>query len=412
MWLAACSAAPRRAAALGEAYAGPAELQLRADIPLESRPVAAVRRGERLEILEQRRGAFFRVRTAQGAVGWTDFRQLLSAEEMAALRNLTERAGGMPSQGAATAYGDLRVHTAPSRTAPSFILLKENDKVDVLGYLAAPRAGTPRPPLLPPKKAKTAAVKTAPPSKPPKYPLPPPPPPPGPPPNWLDLSQPTLAQVRAADDSAETPEDHETNAPPDTWALVRTARGECGWALARALSMAIPDEVAQYAEGRRIVAYFSLGQTRDGDELKNDWLWTTAAGGEPYDFDSFRVFVWSLRRHRYETARIERDLKGYLPVRLSEVELPAGPRRERTEGRYPAFAVCVEKAGGQRRWREYAFLDPAVRFLREEPCEPAPPLLSPAPAPPAAPPPPAQRETLAQRGRRWLRSLVPRWFSR
>ena len=38
----------------------------------------------------------------------------------------------------------------------------------------------------------------------------------------------------------------------DDWNLVRTLDGKVGWVLTRPLSMAIPDEVAQYAEGHRI----------------------------------------------------------------------------------------------------------------------------------------------------------------
>ena len=117
----------------------------------------------------------------------------------------------------------------------------------------------------------------------------------------------------------------------DEWSLIRTASGQSGWVLTRRLVMAIPDEVAQYAEGHRIVSYFPLGEVRAGDEKKTTWLWTTiGAGTEPYDFDSFRVFVWSQRHHHYETAYIERNLKGYAPVLLQEVEFSA---RGKVEGR-------------------------------------------------------------------------------
>ena len=64
--------------------------------------------------------------------------------------------------------------------------------------------------------------------------------------------------------------------PPrmDAWSLVRTPQGQSGWVLTRLLSMAIPDEVAQYAEGRRIVSYFPLGETQDDDVKKKIWLRT------------------------------------------------------------------------------------------------------------------------------------------
>src|SRR5205823_7364911 len=121
-----------------------------------------------------------------------------------------------------------------------------------------------------------------------------------------------------------------------------------GWVLTRLLSMAIPDEVAQYAEGRRIVSYFPLGETPDGEEKKKIWLWTTTTDSrQPWDFDSFRVFTWSIRRHRYETAHIERNLKGYSPVLLKD----AGDTARGVSS--PGFSSCTEKKHGQRMRREF-----------------------------------------------------------
>ena len=80
---------------------------------------------------------------------------------------------------------------------------------------------------------------------------------------------------------------------------MRTKDGTVGWVLARMLYMAVPDDVAQYAEGKRITAYLALGDVRDGDEIKHNWLWTTADSSlKAAEFDSFRVFVWSKSRHR------------------------------------------------------------------------------------------------------------------
>ena len=82
--------------------------------------------------------------------------------------------------------------------------------------------------------------------------------------------------------------------------------------------MSIPDEVAQYAEGNVVTAYLSLGKTGATD--KDNWLWTTTSSkSEAYDFDSFRVFVWSTKKSRYETAYIERDVKGWYPIEPQSV---------------------------------------------------------------------------------------------
>jgi len=127
--------------------------------------------------------------------------------------------------------------------------------------------------------------------------------------------------------------------------------------------MAIPDEVAQYAEGRRIVSYFALGETRDKELVKPSWLWTTVERGlTPYDFDSFRVFVWSLRHHRYETAHIERNLIGYFPVLTAPVPMPKSGKAERV----PGFSILMDKKDGLRYRRNYSFVQNMVRFSTEE----------------------------------------------
>jgi hypothetical protein len=123
--------------------------------------------------------------------------------------------------------------------------------------------------------------------------------------------------------------------------------------------MAIPDEVAQYAEGHRIVSYLPLGYVQDEDQKKPIWFWATVRGRQPYDFDSFRVFNWNLRRHRYETAFIARNVQGYLPVLLNNVDYAIG---KGSPEKYPGFSVCLEKEDGQRVRRDFALLGNIVRY--------------------------------------------------
>jgi len=46
----------------------------------------------------------------------------------------------MPAQGQATTYGELNVHTQPARQSPSFVQVKEKERMDVLTHVATPRA--------------------------------------------------------------------------------------------------------------------------------------------------------------------------------------------------------------------------------------------------------------------------------
>jgi hypothetical protein len=154
--------------------------------------------------------------------------------------------------------------------------------------------------------------------------------------------------------------------PTDDWYLVRTRDGKAGWVLARQLSMSIPDEVAQYAEGHVITGYLSLGKVGSASQenAKDNWLWTTTSvGSQGLDFDSFRVFVWSIKRSRYETAYIERNVKGHYPI-----EARPG------SGEDAAFSVVLEDKDGQVYKKTYAFSGYRVKLVSKEP-RPEPPLV-------------------------------------
>jgi SH3-like domain-containing protein len=338
---------------LGIAYIAPGTLNLRREITRQNNTVAVLKHGEAVQILDVRR-RFVKVRTYKGVEGWIDSAQLLTPEQMNKIRQENQVALALPSEGAATAYEPLNIHIEPSRQSAAFTKISEGESVEVLAHKIEPKVTGPvRPPTFTFERPQAPVRKDRKERRPKNgFRLPPKPPPPKPPENGQELS---AARVTGtAEESPEKKEPPKTSAEPtkpvvmEDWTLVRTKDRQCGWVLSRNLTMSIPDEVAQYAEGKRITSYFDLGAVQDEEKgVKHNWLWTTSSDVVSYDFDSWRVFLWNRRRHRYETSYRQRDIEGYFPVHVD----PPDPN---ALGR--TFAVITKDENGAL-WRSSYLFD-------------------------------------------------------
>jgi len=335
-------------------YVGPFELELWADLEPDPAVITNLHFGDLVHIIGRRR-RFAQVITEQGLEGWVDGWVLLTPQEMERIHQLAERAAELPSQGAATVYDPWNVHTAARRMAPSFFQITPGVMVDVVSRRVEPRE-TYEPPAAP----------------------------------ELMLSKPSYAVP---------PERPEYPGGADAWSLVRLPDGRAGWSISQMLVMAIPDEVAQYSEGAQITSYFPLGEVNDGGVRKQHWLWTTLSSRlAPYDFDGFRVFVWSTSRHRYETAYRERNVVGYYPVEAypSDASTLRDPKA-------PSFSLIVRGEDGSLYRRSYSFSGYRVSMISEAPWHP----------PPQEPIPPTEPlDTNEPEGGllNWIGSTIRGWF--
>lgn len=271
-----------------------------------------VHNGERLQVLEHMQNRrFVRVRTPRGEEGWIQERYLADQQTFDQFQRLADEFKTAPAQATAMTSDQVKVHVQPGRKAGYLYLLGEKERVELLERRAVPRNGE----ITPAKENK--------------------------------------------DKDTDSDEDQEKPGQPvimEDWWLIRDAQRRVGWVYGRTLYLDVPDEIAQYAEGQRIVAAFKLDEVQDGDKKVPEYLvlLTEPKDGMAYDFNQIRVFTWNLRKHRYETAYRERNLDGFLPVKMGEQDFGK-------EGNLRTFTLHLKDDDGKDRQQIYKFNPPIVR---------------------------------------------------
>jgi hypothetical protein len=109
----------------------------------------------------------------------------------------------------------------------------------------------------------------------------------------------------------------------------------------------------------RPVAWFELNRVTDDEGEHPQYLVAGTKGpeGQPCDFTNMRVYTWYSKKQRYETAFIENDLCGALPIKVG--------RDVKGE---PEFRF--DEKGGAKEERVYRLIQTVVRRVREEGAKP------------------------------------------
>lgn len=283
---------------------------LRDRVAAVSNRTATVENGEKLKVLEKDR-RFFRVETPKGEQGWIDDRAVATQEVFDQFEALSREHANDPVVATGVVRDDVYLHTKPGREADRLFRLQEGDKLKLFRRASVPKPVSPWQRSLPRRG--------------------------------------TGAEKSSAAAAAEPPP------PPamEDWWLVRDSKGETGWMYGGMVDVDAPDAIARYSEGQRIVGAYVLATVNDPEAPMDDknvreyvTVLSPYKSGLPYDFDQVRVFIWNVRKHRYETAFRERNIEGYLPVEVKMAKDPyAKPPASMVEAPTFSFRVLAADAG-------------------------------------------------------------------
>ncbi|MGA9355229.1 MAG: SH3 domain-containing protein [Terriglobales bacterium] len=339
------------------AYVSGVEVNLRDRVAAVFEKAGLVKNGDRVEVLDHDRH-FVKVRTASGQMGWMEQRYLVSQQVFDQLQKLTADNANDPVQAQGITRNGTNLHVEPGRETEHLYQILAGEKLVLLKRgVADKNAPTPVRAAAPlPKPAEKPVAKNE------AAPMPPPlaDSPPKPPAFAYEKTEPN-PESTSGTPSAKTPSVSAHIKPTgptsviEDWWLVRDSHSRVGWVLARMVDVDVPLDVAQYAEGQRIVALFTLDEVQDGDKKVPQYLMvlTEPKDGMPFDFNQFRVFTWNARRHRYETAYRER-IEGMLPVTAAREDFGK-------EGVLPVFVIRALDEGGKTSERKYKLNTPIVR---------------------------------------------------
>ena len=294
-------------------YVSVRQMYLHDRVAAVSNRVAEVVNGQPLEVLDRGR-RFLKVKTEKNEIGWIEERAVIDSKTFGAFDRLSSEHKQDSVVATAVLRDDIYLHILPGRETEHFYLLAGNSKVQLLARASlskAPMQGLGQ-------SARPAGSKPLPAAKNSAFP-------PG--------SQAAAGQHSDAPASAQ-PVPGSPEATPvvmEDWWLVRDAAGHAGWLLASRMDVDVPDEIAAYAEGQRIVGAYVLAKVIDPQAATPNHevpeyltILSPLRAGLPFDFDQVRVFTWNIRHHRYETAFRLHPIQGYLPVRASYDPTPTG----------------------------------------------------------------------------------------
>jgi hypothetical protein len=309
---------------IGEAYISERSVTLWSSAAQVREELGVLLYGDHVEVLAKRNDNV-KVRTTAGLTGWVDARFLMEPDLWQRSAKLLEQTKPMTVQARGRTKVTTNLRVQPGRTEARLYQFNRGTPVEILGRAVA---------------------------------------------DW--------AQVSDERDSAAEP----AESKKEDWFLVRgvatrppgegTVRNSAvmnttqpgdqsipiaGWVVGRFVSLDVPDPVREgtSAANVRPIAWFELNRVSDPEGEHPQYLvaGTHSAEGQPCDFTTLRVYTWNHKKSRYETAFIENDLCGALPIHVGK------DAKGEPEFRFHVMDAAKEE-------RVYHLIQTVVRRVREE----------------------------------------------
>jgi len=311
---------------LGSAYISERTVTMFSSMAQVREQVGVLYYGERVDVLAHRND-YSKVRTASGVEGWVDGRYLMDPALWQRSETLLQQTKGMTVQARGRTKTTTNLRIAPGRTEPRLYQFSRGTEVEVFARAVA---------------------------------------------DWVQVSDEKEVAEGEAKGEANKKEDWYlvrgiATRPPgegtirNSAVMTTTQPGDqsipiAGWVVSRFVSLDLPDPVAAgtTAANVRTVAWFELNRVEDDQGEHPQYLVAGTKGGEgqPCDFTTLRVYTWNPKKSRYETAYIENDLCGALPIQIGK-----GAKGE------PQFQF--HEMGSGKELRVYHLVQTVIRRIRE-----------------------------------------------
>jgi hypothetical protein len=308
----------------GEAFVSERSVTLWGRVAQVREPLGTLHYGDRVVVIA-RRNDNVEVRTEAGVIGWVDGRNLMDPMLWQRSIKLLTQVRAMPPQARGRTKVATNLRVEPGRTAPRLYQFSRGVPVEVVGRATADWVqGSDE------KDSSNEAEETK------KE-------------DWFLVRG--MATRPPGENAARAADTNTTTQPGDQTTPIS------GWVIARFIEFDLPDAVREGAASANLrpIAWFELNRVSDPNGEKPQYLLAAARGpdGQACDFSSLRVYTWYVKKSRYETAFIENNLCGQMPVRVGK-----GPKGE------PEFRFRVMDENKEE--RVYRLNQTVVRRVREQ----------------------------------------------